>query len=132
MGSLIDLILFLFLNQIMEAEAISEASSNFIRVLFRSAELEFSTLFLPLRRDQPSSILGNSEGSRLASENCCLWERFIAVGNFLNMSLTEIDDMFSSKRFSCISNKELASLIVAVFDESEKRSLMLRKISRES
>jgi hypothetical protein len=122
MGSIVNTVLFLFLRPVLEAEAISEAACTFVASLFRNAQMQCAALF--------SEKGVNS--TALARDYCNLWGRFSAAGDFMNMSLADIKNAFANERFVYFSNKELSSLVIAVFDGSEKRDRLLQTLAREA
>jgi len=126
MGSLIDVVFCLFLEPILKADNISEAASQFIGFLYRTAQLQFAELF---GVDDEAS--GKSIVVDIARKSCKVWDRFAAVGDFMQMNLSDINDALSMGKFVSITGPELSRLILATFDESEKRRKLLHALARE-
>jgi len=116
-GILIDTLLSLVLDQILHATDISEPATHFVSSLFSHVE-RCSEFF---HHPQPQQ----------AKKFCSQWERFYAVGKFVDMSLLDINLALSEGFFRSITSQELSKLITAVFDDSEKRRNIIRALSAE-
>ncbi len=68
---------------------------------------------------------------KAASKNCKLWDRFIAVGKFVDMSLADINVGLSEGVFKSVTGSELSQLILAAFDHSDKRAKLLHALASE-
>ena len=137
MGNLVDTIFSLYLDQVLAAHDISEPAGNFIGALFRNATRNLSELFA-------EDYLGYAGGSALASASrqsagesssikiakaSLYGEKFDAVGRFMFMSLTDINAGLGDGTFKSVTGQELSKLIVAAFDDSQKRADTLRLLS---
>eukprot|EP00978_Attheya_sp_CCMP212_P034347 scaffold143527_cov65-Attheya_sp.AAC.1 len=120
MGNLVDTLLLFFLDQIMKAKGISVPASHFLSALFRDAIRGTADLF------DGSSY---EKKIKAASTNCELWDRFIAVGKFVDMSLADINVGLSEGVFKSVTGSELSQLILAAFDHSDKRAKLLHALA---
>lgn len=116
MGSLVDVLLCLFLRPVLQADDISEAASQFIGSLYRSVQLHCADLF------DRNDIIANY---------CTSWDRFKTVGDILQMNLTDIQDGLSIGKFVNITAAELSHLILSTFDDSEKRRNLLHALAAQ-
>ena len=116
MGSLIDALLNMLLDEVMKAHDISEVASHFIGTLFTNA-MKGSELF--------------PDGEKEAKKYCSLWDKFNAVRQFMHMSLANISASLSQGSFRSVTGPELSHLIKAAFDDSEKRRSILLALSSE-
>jgi len=107
MWYLADVVLSLFLEQVIMAKDISTSACQFVSNLFQQAAHEIRVL-----------IGGDTTGSRV-------WDRFSAVGRFMDMSLSDIQVALTDGLFRNVTASELECLIVATFDESPKRRGLL-------
>lgn len=132
MGTLVDAIFALYLDQVMNAHDISEPSSHFIGALFRNATRTMADLFADGgMTSSSSSSLTESVVSKRARMNCNLWDKFSAVGGFMFMSLADITAGLAGGTFRSVTGPELSKLVVAAFDDSEKRRVLLRALSSD-
>lgn len=114
MGFLIDAIFNIFLDQMFQAIDISEPASHCVSSIFR------------LGMQGALDVTGNDVGA------CLSWDRFSAVGRFMDMSLADINVALSSGVFRAITGQELSRLITAAFDDSDKRRGLLHALASES
>lgn len=136
MGNLVDTIFSLYLDQVLAAHDISEPAGNFIGELFRNATRNLSELF---EEDHVGSAAGSAlastrqsvgESSSIKIAKASLYgEKFDAVGRFMFMSLTDINTGLGDGTFKNVTGQELSKLIVAAFDDSQKRAETLRLLS---
>lgn len=136
MGNLVDTIFSLYLDQVLAAHDISEPAGNFIGALFRNATRNLSELF---EEDHVGSAgvsalasarqsIGESSSVKIAKASL-YGEKFDAVGRFMFMSLTDINAGLGDGIFKSVTGQELSKLIVAAFDDSQKRADTLRLLS---
>merc|ERR1719232_2560602 len=111
MGSLVDTLISLVLDQVLQANDISEPATHFVSSLFRDI--------------QRSSEFFREPYEQEARRYCHEWERFFAVGKFVDMSLSDINLALSEGIFRSITSQELSKLITAAFDDSAKRRNIL-------
>jgi centromere/kinetochore protein ZW10 len=109
MSFLADVMLNIFLDQLSKANDISTAASQFVNTLFSKAIEDLSMLLNPSR-------------SRV-------WDRFIAIGKFMDMSLADIQVALSDGVFRNVTAPELSKLVTACFDNSPKRKQLLQSLS---
>jgi hypothetical protein len=57
-----------------------------------------------------------------------LFNKFLVVASFMDFSLTKISEELTKGYFSVLSSKELGGLVEATFDESEKRTRVLKSL----
>lgn len=109
LGHLVDTVFALYLDRVLEAKAISEPACHFVSALFRNATRNMSKLV---------------ESSRL-------WDRFSAIGQFMDMSLVDIEAALAEGVFRGVTGPELSRLIVATFDDSDKRKRLLHALATD-
>ena len=114
MGFLIDAIFNIFLDQMFQAIDISEPASHCVSSIFR------------LGMQGALDVTGNDVSG------CLSWDRFSAVGRFMDMSLADINVALSGGVFRAVKAQELSRLITATFDDSEKRRGLLHALAAES
>ena len=111
----------LLLDQVTnKATDISESACPFVSTLFQRGS------------NGVSEILGgstNQTSKNLAVSSCRVWDRFHAVGRFMNMNLGDVQIALSDGLFRSVSGPELARLIVATFADSPKRQKVLALLS---
>ncbi len=127
-GALIDVLLSVFLEPVLKADDISEAASQFIGSLFRSIQLQCVDLFSGDKINS-SNDEANASNIIIAQKHCSVWDRFATVGDILQMSLSDIQDGLSIGKFVSITCFELSHLIMATFDDSEKRRNLLHALA---
>ena len=110
-GFLADILFSLLLDQIAEASDISTNACQFVNTQFEKVSTDFHEL-----------VDGDKSGSRL-------WDRFSAVGRFMDMSLADIQVALSDGVFRSVSGQELSKLVVACFTDSPKRQDLLRLLA---
>lgn len=113
-GFLMDTIFNIFLDQIFQAIDISEPASHFVSSVFR------------LGMQGAVEVTGNDVSG------CLSWDRFSAVGRFMDMSLADINVALSDGIFRSVTGPELSRLITATFDDSDKRRRLLHALASES
>lgn len=112
-GFLMDTIFNVFLDQLFLAQNISEPASHFVSSVFR------------LGMQGAIDVVTTDDG-------CLSWDRFSAVGRFMDMSLADINVALSDGVFRSITGPELSRLIVATFDDSEKRRKLLYALEQSN
>lgn len=154
MGCLVDVLFGLFLDKVMVKDSggsgISEPACHFVAALFRNAVKGVTELFIPLldttttssnnnntfsttsTPTAPNSPDDNEESTKEFQKFSHLSQRFIAVGKFMDMSLADIGMALSGGIFRSVTGPELSRLIIAVFEDSEKRRGMLALLASES
>jgi len=105
---LADVIFTLYLDQVTKATDVSESASHFVSSLFQTAAKQIEEL-----------VEGDMSGSRV-------WDRFSAIGRFMDMSLADIEIALSDGVFRSVTGQELTRLIKATFDDSPKRHHLLK------
>lgn len=111
MGYLADILFGLLLDQVSKASDISVNACQFV-----------STQFGKATKDVDELLQGDRAGSRL-------WDRFRAIGCFMDMSLADINVALADGVFRSVSSPELSKLVKACFDDSPKRKELLRLMS---
>jgi protein transport protein DSL1/ZW10 len=110
---LIDVTLTLFLDQVAKATDISSSACSFVYTLFEKATHDLQIL------------LGDS-GSKSDSRE---WDRFSAVGRFMDMSIADIEVALSDGVFRSVTGPELVRLVMSCFDDTPKRRALLKVLS---
>jgi Centromere/kinetochore Zw10 len=113
-GFIVDTIFNIFLEQMFQASDISEPASHLVGSVFR------------LGMQGALDVTGNDVSG------CLTWERFSAVGRFMEMSLADINVALSDGVFRSITGHELTRLITATFDDGDKRRRLLQALASES
>jgi centromere/kinetochore protein ZW10 len=108
MGHLADAIFALYLEQVLRVSDISQSGCHFVRALFEKAS-----------RSTMALLNDDTTGSRL-------WDRFTAIGSFMDMSLADIETALAQGVFRNVTGPELSRLITATFADTEKRRNLLR------
>ena len=125
MAYLADAMVGLFLDKIFHATDISEEACTFTNQVFDIMSRGILDLFM----DEGKSL---EEAEKDTSIYCHHWDRLNAVASFLNMTLVDITLGLSEGVFSSITGPELSSLVVAVFQDSEKRRSLLKLLQNEN
>lgn len=113
-GFLLDTVFNMYLEQIFKADDISEPACHFVSSIFRSA------------------MSGAMDLMHADPDGCQVWDRFSAIGRFMDMSLADINVALSDGVFKSITGPELSRLISATFGDSEKRRFLLQALASES
>jgi centromere/kinetochore protein ZW10 len=115
-GYLVDVMLDLFLDQIFAKSVtdISTGACQFVHSLFQTATHDLEALSVDVK-----------SFSRV-------WDRFWAVGAFMDMSLSDIHVALSDGKFRSLTGAELSRLLVSCFDESPKRAALLKMLMASS
>jgi len=108
-GYLADILFSLLLDQITKATDISTNACQFVGTQFEKVNNEIGALM---------------EDGHVGSQ---LWDRFLAVGRFMFMSLADVQAGLSEGR--SISGPELSKLVLSCFNESPKRQTLLKLLS---
>lgn len=120
MGNLVDTVFVLFLDPLLKATEISDPASRFVHYLLLEATRSSAELF---RTDE-----GNENEEELfsaAAKYANEFEKMQAIGQFMIMRLDDIQRGLEEGTFRCVKAKELSHLLMATFDESEKRRYLL-------
>lgn len=107
MWYLSDVIYTLFLDQVTKARGISPSACQFV-----------STLFAKACSETAQFADGDTSGSRV-------YDRFSAIGRFMDMSLSDIQVALSDGVFRSVTGPELSHLISATFNDNPKRRALL-------
>lgn len=134
MGNLVDLVLTLFLDPVIQADDITEVASRFVHSLFLDLGRAGAEMFLAdggMSSDDFSFDADNNVQQRfkLAKKYSTLFDKSQAVGQFMMMRLDEIQRGLEEGVFQSVKARELKHLIIAAFDESEKRMLLLNSLA---
>lgn len=108
-GFLVDTVFGIFLDQILSANDISESACHFLSSLTATA-MQSVLRIVPTTKS---------------------WDRFSAVGRFMDMTLGDIQVALGNGVFSCVTGPELSRLIRATFGDSDKRRMLLKSLSVE-
>jgi len=112
-GHLADAIFTLYLDQVTKAKDISESACHFVSALFQKAT---STLNELLDGDQSGSVV---------------WNRFFAIGRFMDMTLMDIQAGLADGFFRSVTGQELSRLINATFADGPKRERILQALASQ-
>lgn len=112
-GHLADALFTLYLEQVTNAKDISESACHFVSSLFQNATSAISEL---LKGDKSGSLV---------------WDRFEAVGRFMDMRLMDIQTGLADGVFRSVTAPELSRLITATFADSPKRQRFLQALSSQ-
>ena len=124
MGNLVDTLFTLFLNELMKSKDISEPACHFVFSLFRDAIQGAAELFA---MDQ-NVVDAMKEAARYSNT----WHKFDAIGKFMNMSISDITMNLSKGTFREITSLELSRMVLAVFENSERRQKLLHQLANTS
>ena len=143
MGSLSDSLLLSFLDPVMNATDISEPACQFVVALFCNASKGVAGLFDQSWENRGGGVVENEveeEGSaammrgceKEAARFCGVWDKFDAVRRFMDMSSEDVKAaLLSGGTFRSLTATELSGLVVAVFQDSERRADILHLLSSE-
>ncbi len=129
LGAVMDVFLSSFLDPVLKADEISESASQFVGSLYRSIQLQCGDLFSSGTYKQSFSKSKSVSSTSIARNYCTVWDRFVTVGEILQMSLSDIQEGLPFGKFVTITGAELSHLIMATFDDSEKRRVLLQALS---
>ncbi len=136
MGNLIDLVLTLFLDPVLKGGDITESASRFVHSLFLDAARGAADLFLVDSTDSQVMPDGfavtdsrQQRNFQVAKKYSNLFDKAQAVGKFMCMRLDEIQRGLEEGVFRSVTARELSHLIVAAFDDSMKRSTLLKDLT---
>jgi len=111
---LVDVMFTLFLDQVAKASDISASACQFVHALFLKATHDVEALL---------DNGGDTSGSRV-------WDRFSAVGRFMDMSLADIQvALADTSMFRSVTGPELSRLVTSCFDDSPKRRALLKTLA---
>lgn len=111
LGHLVDAVLTLFLDQVDKASDISSNACSFIHSLFQKATHDLEII-----------LEGDTSESRV-------WDRFLAVGRLMDMSIGDIQVALSNGLFRSVTGPELSRLVTSCFDDSPKRRSLLKTLA---
>jgi len=121
MGNLVDTLFSFYLDEVLKVQDMSEPACHFVGSLFRNAIRGSVDLF-----DMNQNPV---EAQKEAARYCNVWNKFIAVGKFMNMSIAEINMALSEGTFRFCTGQELSRLVTAVYADSDKRRTLLRLLA---
>lgn len=127
MGNLVDALYSMYLDQIMAATDISEAAGHFTGALFRNATRSLLELFA--EDGSGPAPADTTAADRTARAYSLHWDKFVAAGEFMDMSLADITLGLGEGRFRSMTGSELSKLILAAFADSQKREALLRLLA---
>ncbi|KAL3920437.1 MAG: hypothetical protein SGILL_003264, partial [Bacillariaceae sp.] len=114
-GYLANILIEMYLNQMIGATIISQEASQFASALFHKGAADIA------------QVVGEEN---LASKYVVEWGHFQGVGKFLGLrNLAQVEQALSSGRFSHLESQELARLVRAVFDDTPHRQSLLGSIA---
>lgn len=108
---LVDVMFTLFLDQVFKASDISSSACSFVHSLFQKTTRDLEVL-----------LDGDKSGSRV-------WDRFSAVGRFMDMSIADIQVALSDGIFRSVTGPELSRLVTSCFDDTPKRRILLKLLA---
>jgi hypothetical protein len=127
---LADVMFTLLLDQVTnKATDISESACPFVSTLFQRGSNGVSEILGGNHQQQHHGSNTNKTSKNLAVSSCRVWDRFNAVGRFMNMNLGDVQIALGDGLFRSVSGPELARLIVATFADSPKRQKVLALLS---
>lgn len=121
MGNLVDTLYSFYLEEVLKAKDISEPACHFVDSLFRDAIRGTAELFA-INEEFEESL-------KEATKHCKLWKKFDAIGRFMNMSIADINMNLSEGTFREVTGTELSRLVIAVYQDSEKRRQLLHLLA---
>lgn len=128
MGNLADLVYVLLLDPVLKAEDITESASRFVHSLFLDAERGVAELFF-LTAPNSTMDMPADGTSAVAKKYTTKFVKVQAVGQFMCMRLDEIQRGLEEGVFRSVTARELAHLIAAAFDDSDKRIALLNALA---
>mmetsp|Transcript_30414 Transcript_30414/g.58084 ORF Transcript_30414/g.58084 Transcript_30414/m.58084 type:complete len:1179 (-) Transcript_30414:121-3657(-) len=131
MGNLVDTVFTMFLGPVLKASEITDPASRFVHSLYLDAGRGAANLFFlgPMSTDSTSVLPMPEEKSSTVSKYAVMFNKMQAVGRFMVMRLDDIQRALGEGVFQSVTARELAHLISACFDESEKRSSLLNALA---
>jgi centromere/kinetochore protein ZW10 len=117
-GGLIDVFLTLYLDQIAKATDISSVACPYLHTFFAKVMYDLDRLW----QTCPNTNQRKQYYSRV-------WDKFSVIGQFMNMSMSEIQQGLSNGMFRTVTGPELTKLISSCFDDTPKRQALLHLIS---
>jgi hypothetical protein len=121
MGTLVDTLFSFYLEEVMKAKDISEPASQFLNALFTYAINGAAEIF--------AINEGFDESVQEATKHCKMWKKFHAIGEFMNMSIADINVKLSEGTFRGVSSSELSRLVCAVYEDTERRRKLLKLLT---
>lgn len=115
-GYLLDAVLRSSMDSLLEAECITESAAGDISRLFKYIQ--------KVRFIFPSGSSSEEYMQKLAVS----WNKFCALTDLLEYSLSEIAEWLPRKKFSSFTSQQLSTLIRALFEDSIKRQNLLTSI----
>lgn len=122
MGNLVDALYSIYLHEVMQAKDISESACHFVWSLFHDAIKGTAELFAIKE--------GFDESLNEATKYCKLWKKFNTIGEFMNMSIADINVNLSNGTFREVTGPELSKLVTAVYADSERRRKLLQLLAK--
>lgn len=124
MGILVDALFSFYLEEVLKAKDISEPASQFLNALFQYAINGAAEIFA-INEEFDESV-------REATKHCKVWKKFHAIGEFMNMSIADINVKLSEGTFRGVSGSELSRLVCAVYEDTERRRKLLKLLANHS
>ena len=121
-ASLVDRLYSFYLEGVLKAQDISEPACHYISALFRDTIKGTAELFA-INEEFDHSL-------NEATKYCKLWRKFHAIGEFMSMSLADINVNLSEGTFREVTGVELSHLVTVVYEDSEKRKKLLNLLSK--
>lgn len=116
LGFLLESALRDIMTPILKTEFISESSAAEISRVFKCL-LNSKNLFLNEGKD-----------IEILQKNCFSWNKFVALSDLLDYSLSEVAEWLPRKKFSSFTGNEMTSLIKALFEDTPRRQTVLTSI----
>ena len=144
MGNMTDVVITLFLDPVLKAEAITEPASRFVHSLFLDMARGLAEMFLV---DGEGYVSENANSNDMDADNnttqqqqqfhvaktySTLFDKSQALCHFMPMHLDEIQRGLEEGAFRSVTARELSHLIGSAFDESEKRRALLNALAAAS
>ena len=143
LGYLAHVLFTLFLEPVLAAPDLSTDACEFVHDLFGKALDRVQTL-LQVSSSASQSSTGAGAASFSSSWNgnkeeeddgvvamVPTWNRFKAVGQFMDMTLNDVEVALSQGVFASVTGQELSRLLMAAHDESPRRQELLKLIKQQ-
>lgn len=134
MGNLVDTVFTLFLGPVLKADDITDPASRFVHSLFLdaargAAEMFSARMSISSSNNMSAPVNNMEEQFKVAGKYTTVFNKLQAVGGFMVMRLDDIQRALGEGVFQSVTARELAHLISACFDESEKRTALLNALA---
>jgi len=122
LGQLLDHVLTKIINEIESLGDISESETHILHGMFTSFSKSCRNLF-------PISATTKSKLDSDIEKYCPSFEKFVTLVEILEMPLAEIASNYDENKLQHLfTSKELSSLIVSLFSETQRRRALLQRI----